>query len=55
MPGAQESIERTAARVLREVFGFHAFLPHQEEIVRAILARKDAFIVMPTGTRATGA
>lgn len=35
--------------VLADMFGFRSFRPHQEEIVRAILARQDAFIVMPTG------
>ena len=34
---------------LRDVFGFRAFLPNQEEIVAAILAKQDAFVVMPTG------
>ena len=34
---------------LNEVFGFHAFRPNQEGIVRAILAGRDAFAVMPTG------
>lgn len=35
--------------VLAEVFGFHSFRPHQEEIVRALLAGRDVFAVMPTG------
>ncbi|MFO7871515.1 MAG: DNA helicase RecQ [Kiritimatiellia bacterium] len=35
--------------VLQDVFGFRSFLPHQDEIVEAILARQDAFVVMPTG------
>ncbi|MBM3319027.1 MAG: DEAD/DEAH box helicase, partial [Candidatus Eisenbacteria bacterium] len=35
--------------VLRTLFGFPAFRPHQEEVVRAILDRRDAFVVMPTG------
>jgi ATP-dependent DNA helicase RecQ len=39
----------SAERVLKNVFGFHSFLTHQEEIVQAILARQDAFVVMPTG------
>ncbi len=34
---------------LDRVFGFHTFRPNQEEIVRAILARRDVFAVMPTG------
>ena len=35
--------------VLRDVFGFDAFRDNQEEIVRAILAGMDCFVVMPTG------
>ncbi len=31
------------------VFGFHQFRPNQEEIVRAVLAGRDVFAVMPTG------
>ena len=34
---------------LRELFGFGEFRPEQESIVRAIMARRDAFVVMPTG------
>ena len=34
---------------LSEVFGFHAFRDNQEDIVRAILAGRDVFAVMPTG------
>jgi ATP-dependent DNA helicase RecQ len=34
---------------LRDIFGFHGFRPNQEQIVRAIMAREDCFVVMPTG------
>ena len=34
---------------LRELFGFSAFRPYQEEIIRAIMEQRDAFVVMPTG------
>lgn len=34
---------------LRTVFGFRAFRPNQESIVRNILDKKDVFAVMPTG------
>ncbi len=34
---------------LRSVFGFSTFRPHQEDIVRALLGRRDLFAVMPTG------
>ena len=37
------------SRILSEVFGFDRFRPNQEEIVQAILAGEDAFVVMPTG------
>ncbi|NOQ21343.1 MAG: DNA helicase RecQ [Candidatus Aegiribacteria sp.] len=39
---------RTKA-VLRDIFGFHFFRPNQEEIIQAILAKQDCFVVMPTG------
>ena len=42
-------IPKHTPEVLKDVFGFRSFLPNQEEIVRAILARQDAFVVMPTG------
>ncbi|MBK1856101.1 DNA helicase RecQ [Verrucomicrobiaceae bacterium 5K15] len=35
--------------VLREIYGFSEFRPHQEKLVRALLEGKDAFGVMPTG------
>jgi len=38
-----------AQRVLKDVFGFHAFRADQEEIVEAILSKQDCFVVMPTG------
>jgi ATP-dependent DNA helicase RecQ len=34
---------------LRTVFGFQAFRPNQEDIIRSILAGRDVFAVMPTG------
>lgn len=34
---------------LKKVFGFQAFRPNQEEIIRNILDRRDVFAVMPTG------
>jgi ATP-dependent DNA helicase RecQ len=38
-----------AARVLREVFGFRKFRPHQQEIVEHVVAGGAAFVLMPTG------
>jgi ATP-dependent DNA helicase RecQ len=38
------------ARLLTEVFGHRAFRPGQEAAVRAALDRRDALVVMPTGS-----
>jgi len=35
--------------VLKTVFGFQAFRPNQESIIKSILNKKDVFAVMPTG------
>ncbi|EAQ03277.1 ATP-dependent DNA helicase RecQ [Pseudooceanicola batsensis HTCC2597] len=37
------------ASLLREVFGFDAFRPGQEEIVAAVAAGRDVLAIMPTG------
>ena len=39
-----------AASLLHSVFGFNAFRPGQEEIVRAVLAGENVLAVMPTGS-----
>ena len=39
-----------ARALLHSVFGFSAFRPGQEEIVRAALAGEDVLAVMPTGS-----
>jgi ATP-dependent DNA helicase RecQ len=36
-------------RLLKDVFGYDSFRPLQEEIVGALLARRDTLAVMPTG------
>ncbi len=39
----------SAAPLLRQVFGFDAFRPGQEEIVEAVAAGRDVLAIMPTG------
>jgi ATP-dependent DNA helicase RecQ len=46
---ASPSLDEARA-VLREKFGFADFLPGQAEVLQAVLARRDALAVMPTGS-----
>ena len=39
----------TPASALKSIFGFDAFRPGQEEIVRTLIAGEDALVIMPTG------
>ena len=39
-----------AHRVLRETFGFPDFRPDQAEVIRQLLAGRDAMVIMPTGS-----
>ncbi|HEY3082762.1 MAG TPA: DNA helicase RecQ [Chloroflexota bacterium] len=41
--------DQRARETLKRVFGYDAFRPLQDEIVRAILEGRDAFVLMPTG------
>ena len=36
-------------KLLKTHFGYDAFLPLQEDIVGAVMAGRDAFVLMPTG------
>ena len=42
-------IPLTPHTVLSPIFGFDSFLPGQEEVIDAVLARRDCIAVMPTG------
>ncbi|MDF7826919.1 DNA helicase RecQ [Pontiellaceae bacterium B12227] len=42
-------MSETMHEALHRIFGFQQFRPNQEEIVSAILDKRDAFAVMPTG------
>jgi ATP-dependent DNA helicase RecQ len=45
-----DALERSdACRVLKRYFGYTSFLPHQEEIIRAVLERRDVLAVLATG------
>lgn len=39
----------TAKQYLKEYFGYDQFHPTQEKAIKAVLAGKDAFVLMPTG------
>ncbi len=41
--------EQAMLDILKTVFGFQAFRPNQESIIKSILNKKDVFAVMPTG------
>src|SRR3954453_5517014 len=41
---------RRAAATLKAVFGYDAFRPGQADIIAAVLAGRDVFAVMPTGS-----
>src|SRR5271157_2840126 len=48
-PDPSAHADTAAASVLRRVFGFRQFRPHQGEIVEHLIAGGDAFVLMPTG------
>ena len=39
----------TPSEALKQYFGYDSFLPGQEEVIRAVLSRRDCLAVMPTG------
>ena len=47
--GPSVSAPSAARAILRDVFGFSGYRPHQEEIVEHLIAGGDAFVLMPTG------
>ncbi len=49
MPEVSRYHEYSTLNTLKTVFGFQAFRPNQESIIRNILEGRDVFAVMPTG------
>src|SRR5437763_16265626 len=54
MPKAEKStsspVERESVRAAAERFDIRRFRPGQMDVMEAVLSRKDALAVMPTGT-----
>lgn len=48
-PAEPQTAELRLAEALRRYWGYDAFRPMQEKIVRSILAQRDVAVVMPTG------
>lgn len=42
-------MQQTPQDILRTVFGYGEFRPHQQAIVADVLAQRDTFVLMPTG------
>ncbi|MBP7230996.1 MAG: hypothetical protein KBA28_03610 [Syntrophaceae bacterium] len=40
---------KRAESILKNTFGFNCFWPLQEKIIKHILTKKDALVVIPTG------
>jgi ATP-dependent DNA helicase RecQ len=47
--GGQSKLKDRARAVLRDVFGFPAFRGDQEPVIEAVLAKRSAMLLMPTG------
>ncbi len=42
--------QKKLKNILKNIFGFDHYLPHQEEIILSILDKKDVLAIMPTGS-----
>ena len=50
VPMAAVPLDSTPLELLKQVFGFSAFRPNQEEVCKASIDGKDVLLVMPTGS-----
>ncbi|HJU83092.1 MAG TPA: hypothetical protein VJ600_02675, partial [Holophagaceae bacterium] len=48
-PDARRQTPEELSAALKQHFGFDAFRPHQEAIIRGVLAGRDVLAVLPTG------
>ena len=44
------NLPKKLKNILKNIFGFDHYLPHQEEIILSILDKKDILAIMPTGS-----
>jgi len=49
MQSTEQMPEQTINQTLASVFGYQQFRPFQEEVIRDLIAGRDAFVLMPTG------
>ncbi len=42
-------MKETALTILRDVFGYEHFRPHQKEIIEQVISGRDVLVLMPTG------
>ncbi len=49
LPSAGIDVQEGLLNLLKKHFGFDCFLPLQEDIIRHVLSRQDALVLMPTG------
>jgi ATP-dependent DNA helicase RecQ len=45
----RDSVTQTPKSILKSVFGFDEFRPHQEPIIKEALSSRDVFAALPTG------